>query len=322
MKTRSDWLDEVVELAMEELHREHHRLRRGSSMFAQATYPPPAPTYNGDFRTISRFLNDPAAVARRIRTLANQRFVGDRILTGRSGVSGGAIEVEQEDGLFAVGEPESRQPGQEYPISDTGEGVPEVYSVKDWGHATYVTRESILRRRIQPVNRALSKLTNSVVRKVDQAALAAVDASPHLQQIGADWSIASNNKLAMIENARRAINDTDDGFMADTLLVDGTRASELLLDDTIRPAITSTNVVESGQMGNLLGLTILVSPNLPTLGSAWVIDSTALGGMADEEPLQADSEYERKRKRWWIMAERVTTPYVVEPAAAVEITGV
>lgn len=304
---------------MDELRRER---RRAGSVFSQVTYPPPAPTYSGDFRTISRFLNDPAAVQRRIRTMAMQRFVSDRILTGRSAVTGGAIEVEQEDSLFASSDPESRQPGAEYPLSDVGEGEPEVYSVKDWGHATYVTRESILRRRLQPVTRALNKLVNSVVRKVDTANLAIIDASPHLVQVGADWSNAANNKLAMIENARRAINDTDDGFQADTILIDGTRSSELLLDDTIRPAITSTNVVESGVMGRLLGLTILVSPNLPTAGSMWVIDSTALGGIADEEPLQSDSEYEKKRKRWWLMAERVTTGYVVEPAAAVEVTGV
>lgn len=293
-----------------------------AATYLAQTYPPPIPTVAGDFRTISRFLNDPAAVQRRIRTMAGQRFVLDRILTGRSDVSGGAIEVEQEDSLFALDDPESRQPGGEYPLSGTGEGVPEIYSVKDWGHATYITRESILRRKLQPVTRGLSKLVNSVVRKVDQAGLAVIDASPHLQQAGADWSNAANNKLAMIEAARRAIDDTDDGFQADTLLVDGTRASELLLDNVIRPAITSVNVVESGRMGNILGLTILVSPNLPTAGSAWVFDSSAVGGTADEEPLQSDSEYEKKRKRWWVMAERVTTAFVVEPAAAVEITGV
>jgi hypothetical protein len=48
------------------------------------TYPPAAPTLSGDVETISRFLNSPTLVARRLRTLAEQRYIADTLLSGRS----------------------------------------------------------------------------------------------------------------------------------------------------------------------------------------------------------------------------------------------
>ena len=46
-------------------------------------YPPAPPTLSGDILTISRFLNSPALVQRRLRTIAEARFISDAILTGR-----------------------------------------------------------------------------------------------------------------------------------------------------------------------------------------------------------------------------------------------
>jgi hypothetical protein len=58
------------------------------------TYPPAAPTISGDNVTISRFLNNPTVVARRLRTLLEQRYIADTLLSGRFQVSGGAVSYE------------------------------------------------------------------------------------------------------------------------------------------------------------------------------------------------------------------------------------
>ena len=47
-------------------------------------YPPAQPSISGDVVTISRFLNNPTLVARRLRTLAEQRFISDVLLSGGS----------------------------------------------------------------------------------------------------------------------------------------------------------------------------------------------------------------------------------------------
>jgi hypothetical protein len=58
------------------------------------TYPAPAPTISGDIVTISRFLNNPTLIARRLRTLLEQRYIADALLTGRFNVEGGAVQYE------------------------------------------------------------------------------------------------------------------------------------------------------------------------------------------------------------------------------------
>src|SRR5438445_16076 len=51
------------------------------------TYPPAAPTLSGDVISISRFLQNPTLVARRLRTLLEQRYIADVLLQGRYVVS-------------------------------------------------------------------------------------------------------------------------------------------------------------------------------------------------------------------------------------------
>lgn len=290
-----------------------------------SAYPPAAPSLDatGEFLTISRFLNDPTAVSQRVRDIAAERFVSDRILTGRTAAGGGAIVVEQEaEDIFpSRGEVESRQPGAEYPLADIVEGVEgEVFLVKDWGLATIVTVESIRRRRRQPVDRALSILSNAVVRKVDSASNTALMAQPIQTLAGADWTTATTDIVSQIENAKRLIRALNRGFEADILLVDDTRYTELLLNDDIRPLFDI--LAGDPQVSRLLGLTVVATPNLPSAASAFVLDSRVVGGMADEEPLGADSIFQRERKRWVVIAERVTTPWISTPEAVVQITGV
>jgi hypothetical protein len=78
------------------------------------TYPPAAPTISGDTITISRFLNSPAAVQRRLRTLTENRFIADVLLSGRFQVQGGSILYEQSESIFTNKVPEAVTPGAEY----------------------------------------------------------------------------------------------------------------------------------------------------------------------------------------------------------------
>jgi hypothetical protein len=82
------------------------------------------------------------------------------------------------------------------------------------------------------------------------------------------------------------------------------------------------------------GMRFLVSPNLPTAGTILVLDSTMLGGMADEDlggpgyasaggvGVQVKTIRDDAKDGWRLRCRRVTVPIVVEPAAAYKITGV
>ena len=80
------------------------------------TYPPAAPTISGDNVTISRFLNNPTLVARRLRTLLEQRYIADTP-EGRAELAAAALylaadqldKVKDEAGAAAIRQEISRQ---------------------------------------------------------------------------------------------------------------------------------------------------------------------------------------------------------------------
>ena len=72
------------------------------------TYPGTGPTVVGDNVQVSKFLNSPTLVQRRVNELANQRYVTDVLLSGRTpDVTGGAVQYEVDEDNFTVREPES-----------------------------------------------------------------------------------------------------------------------------------------------------------------------------------------------------------------------
>ncbi len=72
-----------------------------------STYPPGTITINGTNTTASYFLSQPAFVARRLRELADLRYVGSNLLRGRADAMGGAVGFEVAgEGIFADAAPE------------------------------------------------------------------------------------------------------------------------------------------------------------------------------------------------------------------------
>jgi hypothetical protein len=88
------------------------------------TYPPVAPTLSGDTVTISRFLSQPTAVSRRLRTIAENRFIADVLLSGR--VEGSSILYETDESIYTADAPEVIAPGAQYPRTLAPTGVASV----------------------------------------------------------------------------------------------------------------------------------------------------------------------------------------------------
>src|SRR3954471_21478439 len=110
------------------------------------TYPPTVPTLSGDVLTISRFLHTPTAVARRLRTLAENRFIADVLLTGR--VEGASILYETDESIYTADAPEIVAPGAQYPRSLAPTGTAAVAVPPKWGQEVPITVEEIGRLRM------------------------------------------------------------------------------------------------------------------------------------------------------------------------------
>lgn len=293
------------------------------------TYPPVAPTLSSDTLTISRFLNSPTLVQRRLNTLAMNRFIADVLLTGRFDAAGGAVLYEQSESIFADRTAEAVEPGAEFPLSTVGTGPSALAAVRKWGLDAVVTDEAIRRQRMNPVERAMLKLTNGVVKQVDAVALAAIAAAPILNYTVATAWATSTTKLKDVANAIALIRATNNGYDPDTLVVDDTQYVNLIGDSTLQAALRredSANPVYTGQFPVLSGLRVLVSPNLPTAGKAYVIDTKVAGGLADEMPLTGTSIRQEAgpivTEGWVLRAKRITVPIVVEPSAICSLSSI
>lgn len=299
-------------------------------------FPPASPTIAGDYLTVSRFLNTPTLVARRMRTLAEQRLIATSILTGRETVSGGAISFDQNEGLYTDRAVESVSPGGEYPLTTVGNGAAQLAKVVKWGQDTLVTDESAKRKAMSAVDKALLKLINTAAKNVDTVALAAIASSVTQSQVAAAaWSAASGTQILRdILKAKAALSALNQGYDADTLIVDDASWALLASDQVLINAIareTQSNAVVTGNFELIAGLRIMRTPNLPAAG-AWILDSAQLGGVATEDlggnyqkvdgVLESKSIRDEDNDQWRLRARAVCVPYITEPNAAIRITGI
>ncbi|MFN2344765.1 MAG: hypothetical protein ABR616_03505 [Dermatophilaceae bacterium] len=257
-----------------------------------STYPPGSVTVSGSNVSASYFLSQPNFVARRLRTLADLRYVGSNLLRGRADATGGAIGYETAgESIFADAAPEVVAPGSEYTLTTTGAGTPAVAKVKKWGKDSLVTDEDIKRRNMDSVARGLNKLANSAGLVIDQAVTAAIaSAITATTGAGAVWTSNGTTVLRDIMLAQAAIAGQNMGYQADTLLVSDTIWAELASNTALAALFARENLnnpVYTGRFSNLAGLDVVHVPaaNLPGgVGTvAYVLDSQNLGFIGTED---------------------------------------
>lgn len=303
-------------------------------------YPPATPTISGDNITISRFLNNPDLIARRMRTLLEQRYIADVLLSGRYNVVGGAVQYETGEPLFGNDNPQAVAPGSEYPLTSLPSGAVALARTVKWGQDTIVTDEAISRQNMSPVERALVKLANTNVKYIDSVALSAIVsavAAPS-SATAVDWSASGTTAaqiLAQVLNAKAAKAALNEGFDLDTVVVSDTdhafAMAKFVAAGYFGRETDSANPALTGNFPTIAGLRWLPTPNLPVSGEAFLVDTNQLGGMADENlggpgyvsaggvGIQVKTMREDEEDRWRLRCRRVTVPVILEPLAATRL---
>lgn len=301
------------------------------------SYPPVAPTFSGDNETISRFLNSPSVVARRVQDISANRFIADVLLTGRTDVSGGAITYDVDEDLYTVRPVTAVSPGGEYDLTTLTNGTPQVAKVTKWGQDTEVTDEAIKRQNFGAVEKGLGKLSNSVIKKVDSISLSLIAATVTATQAvtSGAWSVSGTAAILRdIMLAKAKVTALNKGYDPNVIVVDDITWAYLASDAGVMAARgreDGSNSIYTGAFPTIAGLTILPTPNIPGGSGAWLIDTNALGGIADEDlggdyakagALETKVIREDLNDKWRLRARRVCVPYVTEPGAAIKITGI
>jgi hypothetical protein len=299
------------------------------------TYPPSAPTLAGDVLTINRFLNSPTAVTRRLRTIAENRFIADVLLSGR--VEGSSILYETDESIYTQDAPEIVAPGAQYPRTLAPTGTASVANPVKWGQEVPITDEEVGRFRGQAVERNLRKIVNYLVYTVDSTALAVVSAAVTATITAtANWNAGTANPLLDLLRAKATVRGTNKGYEPDTAAVDDFAFAYIVGNLNILATMAreaGTTVSMQGEIPVLAGLRILPTPNLPAAGTALVLDSGSLGSLGYENipspeyqgPADGIQTLTRRNPlgndEWLVRARRPVVPFVQEPGAACKITG-
>jgi hypothetical protein len=319
-------------------------------------YPAAPPTISGDILTISRFLNAPALVQRRLRTIAEARFLADAILTGRYETSGGALLYEQTEDIYTARPPEAVNAGAEYPRSPAAPGPALLAGVTKWGSDVPVTDEHIHRYGRRAVDVALLKITNYLVRQIDTIAMTMLGSMiPVANQIdcvgiaagdppGSGWEDPDANILLDLMTAKAIIEASDQGYNADTVITTDMGKARITADQKIIAGLAreagggvgNSTVTATGEIQSIAGMRIFATNHLPGLATArtYVVDSSLLGGLAYErlespeysgDPANGVESWTRRdpaaNDQWLIRGRRPVVPVIQEPAAAVAIRG-
>jgi hypothetical protein len=294
----------------------------------------------GDVITISRFLGNPAAVARRLRTLAENRFISDVLLAGRYPVSAGSIQYETGESIFTAKAPEVVNAGAEYPRSPAAPGTAAMASTSKWGQDVPVTDEHIGRYGRRAVDVAMLKIVNYLVKQVDSVCLTAIAAAVTANAaVTGIWTTpASADPLLDLMKAKAAIVALDQGYDPDTVVMTDTAYAYLVANQKIISGLqreSDTNITMTGNVLTIAGLRILPTNNLPVAGNAFVLDSTMLGGIAYEripspeytgDPANGVESWSRRdpaaNDQWIVRGRRPVVPIIQEAGAGYKITGI
>jgi hypothetical protein len=300
------------------------------------TYPPAAPSLSGDVLTISRFLNSPTAVARRLRTIAENRFISDVLLSGR--VEGSSILYETDESIYTSDAPRVVAPGAQYPRTLSPTGTAAVANPVKWGQEAPITDEEVGRFRGQAVERTLQKIVNYLVYTVDTATLATIT-SGVTQSIAAlaNWNATTGNPILDLLRAKATIRALNKGYEADTVACDDFAFAYIVGNFNVLATMAreqNQTASMTGSLVELAGLRILATPNLPTTGTAIVVDSTALGSMGYEripspeytgDPANGVETLTRRdpvsNDSWLVRGRRPVVGFVQEAGAGCKITG-
>lgn len=302
------------------------------------TYPAGAPVLTGDSLAISRFLQSPTAIQRRLRDYHDLRFVADQILTQRFRSSGGAVLYELTEPFITDRTVEAVSAGSEYPFANLPTGTAALAAVSKWGQKARLTDEEISRNQYAgaAVDRTMRKVLNSIISQVDSITMSAVGSALADTATLGKWDAGTPKILNDILNAKRIINARNLGYDPDTIVVSDLGYMSMMVDTVISNLWrreTTDNPVYTGSVQQIAGMNIVVTPNLPVATSCFVLDSKALGGMADEVDgapgysvsdlaVQIKSIRLDENDAWDLQARRKTVPVVQEPGAGQEITGV
>jgi hypothetical protein len=284
-------------------------------------YPFGPASVSGTTVSVDVMLNEPTRITRYLSDLTLQNLFADRIFATPGGVSGGGLVFDQltTNDLYTNRDVQNIEPGAEFPIVDTQRSAPQFAPVEKFGGKFFITDEARLRNDQTAFRIQSNKLANTIVKKVNAKAIAALDAAVSTfsqTATGNNWgSYQPQGSSASLPSASPAADFAKAQLAADVaeLGVDYT----LWIVNPAQMAAASTGYGLAGFQAVLdsYGITMIAS-NRVTAGTAYAVEEGMVGEMRFERPLGTETWREQATERTWVQSGvspvfAVTNPYSV-----------
>lgn len=293
-------------------------------------FPLSGPNVENGAITIDMMLNEPTRIDNYAAHLV-ERDLLSKVIFGNVTTTGGALLFDQlvKNTPTATDKPGVVAPGSEFPVLHTPDGEPVVARVQKTGGKFGVTDEARIRNDAMLLQRKISQVSNTMVKDLDERGISAlteaidkIDGTLSVTSGGWDKAaeVAATAKTAktgegeVISNlldAQLAIEQTDLGYNADTLVLNPVDAKNLKL---------LLGVANYQEMLGTFGLT-LHSTNAMKKGEGLVLQSGMVGVMGVESPISTETWRDAATQTTWSQTWATVAFGVTDPLAMVKLNG-
>jgi hypothetical protein len=288
---------------------------------------PLIPALNGRTLTLDVALRQPSIIRDRIAKLADDQILLPKFFRqfGRKVEGGGLLYSVIAASDFYTTDVEKRAPGSEYRVVEGVDPEPRLADVEDWGGRFQITDEQLSRNAVNYLDQQTTQLANTIARKLDTRAVAALQAASvatftpaagwdNLVMVGPLDAItpSADRPTAHFAEAQEMADLEELGVRHDILIVHPEQARQLRtayaenLDDMLASA---------GFTGGMFA-----NPRIPA-GTAFVAQGGMVGTVGFEVPLTVEVYDDRATRSKWVQAYAVPAFAVDRPYAAKKITG-
>ncbi|OJZ75695.1 hypothetical protein BRW65_03935 [Mycobacterium paraffinicum] len=283
------------------------------------------PELNGRRLTVDVALKEPSRIRDQIAKLADDQILLPKVFRpfGAQIQGGGLLYSVIAASDFFTSDVEKRAPGAEYRVVEGVDPESKLAVVEDWGGTFQVTDEQRTRNNISYIDQQTTQLANTIARKLDTRAVAALEAAAiatvavsnpwdNLTFVGPDANLTPgpDRPTSHFAQAQELADLEELGVVHDTLLVHPSQAR----------ALREAYAENLGAMLESAGLTMFSNPRIPA-GTAYVCQGGMVGTVGFEAALTVDVIDERKTRSTWVQAYAVPAFAVDRPYAAKKIIG-
>lgn len=292
------------------------------------TFYPGSAGITGNLLTVDMALKNPTHIEQRVADIAERDLLVDSVFTEGGPVEGGAViyaETDERD-LYTDEDVTDRAPGDEYTIVGTNEREPKLAPVQDFGAKFRITDEARDRNDVIEFDSQVTRLSNTITRKINQRVVATLVAAIPKANV---YARKTGWQGVVLDGAPDTITAPVDRPSADfAVLLAGAEARDLgitytrlLVNPLAHRDLRITYGTNLKAMLDDFGLELMSSNTVPE-NQAFLVDPKQVGFVSYENSLTITTWRDEATRSTWVQGYANPTMGVTLPAALGVIDGV